>query len=118
MCLDSNVLKAHQETKSLNRAGFLATRPLDVLTSGRLGCTLAEEAPSIIALEGFATYCGAFGSASGDSALRSYACDSSSRSSSGSSGISTLLGLVTKRRCLGFLRITLDGVWMTYDLGV
>ena len=74
MCLDTNVLKAHQKTKSLNRPGFLTTRPLDVLTSGRLGCTLADEAPSIIALEGFAICCGLSGSAPGDPALRSSAC--------------------------------------------
>ena len=113
MCLDTNVLKAHQEAKSLICAGFLTTRPLDVLTSGRLGCTLAEGAPSIIALEGFAICCGVSGSASGDSAFRSSACDSSFRSSYGSSGISTLLGLVSLCRCLRFLRITLNGVWMT-----
>ena len=54
MCLDTNLLQAHVVKKqSLSRAAFLTTRPLDVLT-GRLGCTLAEEAPSIIALEGFA----------------------------------------------------------------
>ena len=104
------------QTKTLNREAFLLTmRPLEVLTSVKLGCSLAQVVTADVTLPGVSICGGSSDSGCGDPATGPSARGSMSTSNSCSS--CTLLGLFTVRRCLRLLRTTPFGVWMLYDLG-
>ena len=105
------------QTKSLNREGFLTIRPLEVLTFvwSKLGFSLAQVGTADVILPGVSICGSSFGSGFWDPVTGRFARGSMLTSNSCPS--CTLLGLFTVRKCLRVLRTTLFGVWIMYDIG-
>ena len=102
------------QTKSLNREGFLTMQPLEVVTSVKLGCSLAQVGTADVTLPGVSICGGSSDSGCGDPATGPSARGSMSTSNSCSS--CTLLGLFTVRRCLWFLRTTTHHAFWCLDV--